>query len=222
VQIVVADPGEILRQIERLYGQEESESFSEILKELGADKKTPSRTAKVNITRRGPESACSQQQGSRTSQSDLGERLRQPRVLAGLIHFCAIFCPRPVLLRFRKNFRFPPVRKSRSIWRKISPGSATTICTSRFAAIEFHPCARGQRIGHRNLKCAVIQTDWQALIHLRDFGGKQLQDFRREIFTILQLDNFRAERRGDDMQDVIQFHDAEILQYLDCRRGIAL
>jgi len=39
IQIVVADPAEIARQIERLYGQEESESFSEILKELGDDKK---------------------------------------------------------------------------------------------------------------------------------------------------------------------------------------
>jgi type IV pilus assembly protein PilB len=38
VQIVVADPAEILRAIERFYGQEESESFSEILKELNADK----------------------------------------------------------------------------------------------------------------------------------------------------------------------------------------
>ena len=35
VQIVVADPAEIGRAIERLYGQEENESFAEILKELG-------------------------------------------------------------------------------------------------------------------------------------------------------------------------------------------
>jgi type IV pilus assembly protein PilB len=34
VQVVVADPAEILKTIERLYGQEENESFSEILKEL--------------------------------------------------------------------------------------------------------------------------------------------------------------------------------------------
>jgi type IV pilus assembly protein PilB len=39
VQIVVADPGEIQRAIERLYGQEDNESFSEILKELGDDKR---------------------------------------------------------------------------------------------------------------------------------------------------------------------------------------
>ena len=39
VQIVVADPGDIARAIERLYGQEENESFAEILKELGDDKK---------------------------------------------------------------------------------------------------------------------------------------------------------------------------------------
>ncbi len=38
VQIVVADPAEISRAIERLYGQEESGDFSEILKELSDDK----------------------------------------------------------------------------------------------------------------------------------------------------------------------------------------
>jgi type IV pilus assembly protein PilB len=38
VQIVVADPAEIQRAIERYYGAEESESFSEILKELGDDR----------------------------------------------------------------------------------------------------------------------------------------------------------------------------------------
>lgn len=38
LQIVVADPAEIQRAIERLYGQEESESFAEILKELNDDK----------------------------------------------------------------------------------------------------------------------------------------------------------------------------------------
>ncbi len=38
VQIVVADPAEILKGIERFYGQAENESFSEILKELDANK----------------------------------------------------------------------------------------------------------------------------------------------------------------------------------------
>ncbi len=38
VQFVVADPGDIGRSIERLYGQEESESFAEIIKELDANK----------------------------------------------------------------------------------------------------------------------------------------------------------------------------------------
>ncbi len=38
VQIVVADPAEIGRAIERNYGQEENESFAEILKELGDEK----------------------------------------------------------------------------------------------------------------------------------------------------------------------------------------
>jgi type IV pilus assembly protein PilB len=39
VVIVVADPADILKGIERHYGQEENESFSEILKELDANKK---------------------------------------------------------------------------------------------------------------------------------------------------------------------------------------
>jgi type IV pilus assembly protein PilB len=38
VQIVVADPAEILKGIERFYGQEENESFSQILKEIDANK----------------------------------------------------------------------------------------------------------------------------------------------------------------------------------------
>jgi len=37
VQIVVADPAEIDRTIDRLYGQGESENFSAILKELGSE-----------------------------------------------------------------------------------------------------------------------------------------------------------------------------------------
>ena len=37
VQIVVADPAEVVGAIERLYGQEESENFSDILKELSDD-----------------------------------------------------------------------------------------------------------------------------------------------------------------------------------------
>jgi type IV pilus assembly protein PilB len=38
IQIVVADPADILKGVERFYGQEENESFSEILKELDANK----------------------------------------------------------------------------------------------------------------------------------------------------------------------------------------
>ena len=39
VQVVVADPAEIKKSIDRLYGQDEANgSFAEILKELGADK----------------------------------------------------------------------------------------------------------------------------------------------------------------------------------------
>jgi len=37
VQVVVADPTEIEKTIDRLYGQDESENFTEILKELGKD-----------------------------------------------------------------------------------------------------------------------------------------------------------------------------------------
>jgi type IV pilus assembly protein PilB len=37
IQIVVADPAEVDKAIERLYGQGESENFSDILKELGSD-----------------------------------------------------------------------------------------------------------------------------------------------------------------------------------------
>ncbi len=39
VLVVVSDPADILKGIERFYGQEDNESFSEILKELDADKK---------------------------------------------------------------------------------------------------------------------------------------------------------------------------------------
>jgi type IV pilus assembly protein PilB len=38
VQVVVADPAEIEKAVDRYYGQEETEDFSQILKELGADK----------------------------------------------------------------------------------------------------------------------------------------------------------------------------------------
>jgi type IV pilus assembly protein PilB len=38
IQIVVADPAEIQKAVDRYYGQEESESFAEILKELGDEK----------------------------------------------------------------------------------------------------------------------------------------------------------------------------------------
>ena len=39
VQIVVADPGDIIRGVERFYGQEDNAGYDEILKELGRDKK---------------------------------------------------------------------------------------------------------------------------------------------------------------------------------------
>jgi type IV pilus assembly protein PilB len=37
VQVVVADPAEIEKAIERFYGQEENENFADVLKELGSD-----------------------------------------------------------------------------------------------------------------------------------------------------------------------------------------
>lgn len=39
VQVVIADPAEITKAVERFYGQEDTGSFSEILKEIGSDKK---------------------------------------------------------------------------------------------------------------------------------------------------------------------------------------
>ncbi len=39
VQIVVSDPGDVVRGIERFYGQEDGGGYDEILKELGRDKK---------------------------------------------------------------------------------------------------------------------------------------------------------------------------------------
>jgi type IV pilus assembly protein PilB len=59
VQIVVADPGEIQRAIERLYGQEENESFAEILKELG-DEKLVRETATAGDDERAAEEAANQ------------------------------------------------------------------------------------------------------------------------------------------------------------------
>jgi type IV pilus assembly protein PilB len=39
VQVVVSDPGEVIKAVERLYGQEEDTGYEEILKQLGKDKK---------------------------------------------------------------------------------------------------------------------------------------------------------------------------------------
>src|ERR1019366_8241281 len=47
VQVVVADPGEIEKSIDRLYGQGENENFSEILKELGADSDIASEVSEI-------------------------------------------------------------------------------------------------------------------------------------------------------------------------------
>jgi len=50
VQVVVADPAEIERAIERNYGQEEAEDFSEILKELGSDKEIARESSEADAT----------------------------------------------------------------------------------------------------------------------------------------------------------------------------
>jgi len=55
IQIVVADPAEVQRQVERLYGQQESENFADILKELGGD---PDIAREVNELEAGNEQAA--------------------------------------------------------------------------------------------------------------------------------------------------------------------
>ena len=50
VQVVVADPAEIEKAIERHYGQEETEDLSEILKELGSDKEIAREVSEADAT----------------------------------------------------------------------------------------------------------------------------------------------------------------------------
>jgi type IV pilus assembly protein PilB len=50
VQVVVADPAEIEKAIERHYGQEEAEDFSQILKELGSDKEIARESLEASAT----------------------------------------------------------------------------------------------------------------------------------------------------------------------------
>jgi len=50
VQVVVADPAEIEKAIERHYGQEETEDFSQILKELGADSEIAREASEAGAT----------------------------------------------------------------------------------------------------------------------------------------------------------------------------
>jgi type IV pilus assembly protein PilB len=50
VQIVVADPAEINKAIDRLYGQDESENFAEILKEFGADSEIAREISEADAT----------------------------------------------------------------------------------------------------------------------------------------------------------------------------
>ena len=50
VQVVVADPAEIEKAIERHYGQEETEDFSQILKELGSDQEIARESLEASAT----------------------------------------------------------------------------------------------------------------------------------------------------------------------------
>jgi type IV pilus assembly protein PilB len=50
VQVVVADPAEIEKAIDRHYGQEETEDFSQILKELGSDKEMEREVSEAGAT----------------------------------------------------------------------------------------------------------------------------------------------------------------------------
>jgi type IV pilus assembly protein PilB len=50
IQVVVADPAEIEKAIERHYGQEEAEDFSQILKELGSDKEIARESLEASAT----------------------------------------------------------------------------------------------------------------------------------------------------------------------------
>jgi type IV pilus assembly protein PilB len=50
VQVVVADPAEIEKAVERYYGQEETEDLSEVLKELGSDKEIAREVSEADAT----------------------------------------------------------------------------------------------------------------------------------------------------------------------------
>jgi type IV pilus assembly protein PilB len=50
VQVVVADPAEIEKAVERHYGQEEAEDFSQILKELGSDSEIAREASEAGAT----------------------------------------------------------------------------------------------------------------------------------------------------------------------------
>ena len=87
--------------------------------------------------------------------------------------------------------------------------------------MDFVRVLRIERVGQRHLHGAVVQRDGQALIHLRHLGRDGLQQFRRE-FAVLQRHHVRANVPGDHVQDVVELHDAEVLQQLDHGRVAAL
>ncbi|MFZ0827023.1 MAG: GspE/PulE family protein [Verrucomicrobiia bacterium] len=60
VQVVVADPAEIERAVERHYGQEEAEDFSQILKELGSDQELAREVSAAGDDARQEESLANQ------------------------------------------------------------------------------------------------------------------------------------------------------------------
>ena len=59
------------------------------------------------------------------------------------------------------------------------------------------------------------------MIHLRDLGRNRLQQFRRK-FAVLQRHHVGANVAGNHVQDVVELHDAEVLQQLDHGRVAAL
>lgn len=52
IQIVVADPADVLKTVERLYGAEDTGGYDEILKELGRTRKSPPRLTRLRRTPR--------------------------------------------------------------------------------------------------------------------------------------------------------------------------
>ena len=80
---------------------------------------------------------------------------------------------------------------------------------------------RVERFGHRDLQDVAVQRDRHAAIHPRDVCRNGLEQLGRN-FPVAQRDHLRAEIVRLDVQNVIQLHDAEVLQDLDRGRVAAL